>query len=201
MPPTRPGLLHLGHRAPGFRLPEPLTGRFIGPEDYPEAEALAVIFLANRCPDVQHHAPALAALAREHPPARLQILGVNAMDDDAEPDEAPAATAAEALKRGYVFPYLSDQSQAVAWAFGTECTPDVFLFDRARRLAYHGRVDASRFGGRPADGRDFREALEAVLSGRPAPAHQVAAAGSPILWREPPPQARRRPERRDQPHA
>jgi hypothetical protein len=185
--PTSAGLLQLGHSAPGFRLPEPLTGRLLGPEDYPDAAALAVVFLANRCPEVQHIAGALARVARDHAPERLQVLGVNAMDDDADPEESPAAVAAEALKRGYVFPYLSDQSQAVARVFGAERTPDVFLFDRGRRLVYHGRFDASGSGGgKPASGRDLRHALEAVLSGAAPGGDQAPSRGSPIRWRDAP---------------
>ena len=156
-----------------FRLPEPLTGRLLGPEDFPEARALLVAFICNACPDVQHVAGALAALTRD-----LETLGLRTLAVDAAPDEAPADVAAEALRHGYVFPYLIDQTHAVARAYRVACTPDFYVFDRGRRLVYHGRFDDTRFGGgRPAHGADLHRALLHALKGEPQPEHQVAAQG------------------------
>ena len=126
----------LGQPLRPFRLPEPLTGRLVGPEDFPEARALLVAFLRNGCPEVQHLAGALAALTRDLDLEGLRTLAVNSAEDP------PADVAAEALRRGYVFPYLIDQTQAVARAYGTVRTPDFYLFDRGRRLVYRGRFDA-----------------------------------------------------------
>lgn len=171
---------HLGQPLRPFRLPEPLTGRLVGAEDYPDKPALLVAFICNLCPDVQHVAGALAALTRDFEPHGLQTLAVNAASDDVSA-EAPAEVAAEALRRGYVFPYLIDQTLEVARAYGASCTPDFYLFDRDRRLAYHGRLDETRFGGgRPAHGRDLGRAIIKVLRGEPAPEHQVAASGCAI---------------------
>jgi stage V sporulation protein SpoVS len=167
----------LGSPLRPFRLPEPLTGRLLGPEDFPAARALLVAFICNACPDVRHVAGALAALTRDLEPLGLQALAVNA-----SPDEAPPAVAAEALRHGYVFPYLIDQTQAVAHAYQAVCTPDFYVFDRDRRLAYHGRFDETRFGGgRRAHGGELRRALVQALKGGPAPDHQVAAQGR-NLW-------------------
>jgi len=160
-----------------FRLPEPLTGRLVGPEDFPDAQVLLVAFLCNTCPHVKHVAGALAALARDLDPQGLRALAVNS-DGTGADDEAPSAVAAEALRRGYVFPYLIDQTQAVARAYKATSTPDFYLFDRHRRLAYHGRFDETCFGGgRAAHGGELRRAIEALLKGRLAPEHQVAGSG------------------------
>lgn len=137
----------LGSPLRPFRLPEPLTGRLLGPEDFAEARALLVAFICNACPDAQHVAGALAALTRDLEPLGLRALGVNA-----RPDEAPAEVAAEALRQGYVFPYLIDQTQAVARSYGAARTPDFYVFDGGRRLVYHGRF-----------GDDLRRALRAAL--------------------------------------
>lgn len=128
----------LGQPLRPFRLPEPLTGRLVGPEDFPEAPALLVAFLCNGCPDVQHLAGALAALTRDLDLEGLRTLAVNSAEDP------PGEVAAEALRRGYVFPYLIDQTQAVARAYGAVGAPHFYLFDRRRRLAYQGRFDALR---------------------------------------------------------
>jgi hypothetical protein len=146
-----------------------------------------VAFLANRCPHVAHLAAALSELARDYERFGLQILGVNSLDADDDPEEEPAAVAAEALKRGYVFPYLIDQTQSVARLYGAGCTPDFYLFDRGRRLFYHGRFDATRFGGaRPAHGGELRRAVRRALGGEGPPEHQVAAQGCAIRWRDAP---------------
>jgi hypothetical protein len=180
MSPT-PATFGLGAPLKPFRLPEPLTGRFVGPEDFPEAQATLVSFLCNACPDVQHVAGALAALARDLDAFGLRTLAVNSRASDA-PEEAPPAVAAEALRQGYVFPYLIDQTQAVARAYQVACTPDFYLFDRNRRLVYHGRFDETRFGGgRRAHGGDLHHAILQTLKGEPAPQHQVAAAGCRLL--------------------
>jgi hypothetical protein len=179
--------LSLGAPVSGFRLPEPLTGRAVGPEDYPDAKALLVVFLANRCPHVGHVAGPLAAAARDFEGLGLQVLGIHSADADDHPDESPAAVAAQALKQGYIFPYLIDQTQSVARAYGAGCTPDFYLFDGARRLVYHGRFDATRFGGgRPAHGSDLLRAIRRVLNGEGPVERQVAAHGSALRWRETP---------------
>ncbi|HKR90351.1 MAG TPA: redoxin family protein [Phenylobacterium sp.] len=165
-----------------FRLPEPLTGRLLGPEDFPAARAFLVAFICNASPAVQHVAGALAALTRDLDPLGLRTLAVNSV-----PDEPPSDVAAEALRRGYVFPYLIDQTQAVARAYGSVRTPDFYVFDRSRRLTYHGRFDATDLGGeRPAHGGDLRRALVRALNGEAQPQHQAPArpAGSGRL---PPP--------------
>ena len=94
------------------------------------------------------------------------------------PDELP-----EARNRGYVFPYLYDESQAVARAYRAACTPDFFVYDRARRLVYRGQMDAARkFNQEPVDGRDLRAALDAVLAGGAPSAVQRPSLGCNIKW-------------------
>ena len=177
MPISRDPPFGLGAPLRPFRLPEPLTGRLLGPEDFPEGRALLVAFIRNVCPDVRHVAGALAALTRDLDPLGLRTVAVNATAGETA-DEAPAAVAAEALRQGYVFPYLIDQTRSVARAYGVVCTPDFYVFGRDRRLAYHGRFDETRFGGgRPAHGGDLRRAITLALKGEPSLEHQVAAQG------------------------
>lgn len=176
MPTSKEPPFDLGSPLQPFRLPEPLTGRLVGPEDFPEAQAILVAFLCNACPDVQHVAGALAALTRDFDLEGLRTLAVNSSEDE------PDAVAVEALRQGYVFPYLIDQTRRVARAYQAICTPDFYLFDRHRRLAYHGRFDDTRFGGgRAAHGHDLHRTIAQALKGAPAPAHQVAAQGCG-LW-------------------
>jgi len=92
--------------------------------------------------------------------------------------------AAEAKAAGYLFPYLYDASQSVAAAYHAACTPDLFLFDQEKRLVYRGQMDDSRPGNSaPVTGKDIRAALEAVLQGKPAIAHQRPSLGCNIKWK------------------
>ena len=91
--------------------------------------------------------------------------------------------AIEAKEAGYTFPYLYDESQAVARAYQAACTPDLFLFDREKRLVYRGQLDDSRPGnGIPVTGKDLRVALDAVLAGKPVPKDQKPSIGCNIKW-------------------
>ena len=92
---------------------------------------------------------------------------------------------AEEIKlAGYTFPYLYDESQAVARAYQAACTPDFFLFDRNRLLVYRGQYDDSRPGnGRAITGADLSAALDAVLEGRPIPSEQKPSMGCNIKWK------------------
>ncbi len=90
----------------------------------------------------------------------------------------------EVKAAGYIFPYLYDETQAVAKSYHAACTPDIFLFDRGRRLVYRGQFDASRPGnGIPVTGKDLRAALDAVLAGRTTSEFQAPSIGCNIKWK------------------
>jgi len=182
---TESMMLELGTQAPDFRLPEPATGRMVSLADFNEAPALLVIFMCNHCPYVKHISSALAEFAREYQPKGLAIVGISANDAQNYPDDSPEKMAEEVKARGYVFPYVHDESQAVAKAYEVACTPDFFLFDNSRKLVYRGQFDDSRPGNDlPVTGRDLRAAVEAVLSGRSVSSEQRPSVGCNIKWKE-----------------
>lgn len=176
-------MLALGTAAPDFRLPDP-AGRLVTLSDFSEAPALLVMFLCNHCPYVQHVRRELAVLGREYQERGAGVVAINSNDAAAYPADSPPRMAEEALSAGYTFPYLYDESQAVALACRAACTPDFFVFDRARRLVYRGQLDDSRPGNNlPVTGRDLRDALDAVLAGRPVSNLQKPSVGCNIKWR------------------
>ena len=176
-------MVPLGTVAPAFRLPDP-SGRTFSIDDFRDAPALLVAFICNHCPYVQHIRDGLAAFGRDYGSRGLAIIGVNSNDVVAYPDDRPEKMAEEARRAGYVFPYLFDESQAVAKAYDAACTPDFFVYDGARKLAYRGQLDDSRpSNGLPVTGRDLRAALDAVLSGNTAPADQKPSIGCNIKWK------------------
>jgi thiol-disulfide isomerase/thioredoxin len=152
--------------------------------DFKPAPALLVLFICNHCPYVKHIRSALADLAREYQRRGVAIVAISANDVQSHPDDSPEKMKEEARTAGYVFPYLYDESQSVAPAYRAACTPDIFLFDKNRRLAYRGQFDDSRPGnGRPVTGKDLRAALDAVLKGKPAPEPQIPSVGCNIKWK------------------
>jgi peroxiredoxin len=176
-------MLGLGTVAPAFSLPDP-TGKLVRLTDFRDAPALLVMFICNHCPFVKHIRAELARLAREYQAQGVAVVGINSNDATAYPEDSPARMADEIRMAGYTFPYLYDESQAVAQSYRAACTPDFYLFDQAGRLAYRGQMDDSRpDSGIPVTGRDLRAALDAVLAGRPVPPNQKPSLGCNIKWK------------------
>lgn len=180
---TASTMLELGSPAPDFRLPDP-QGKLVARDDFRDAPALLVVFMCNHCPFVKHIQVQLAALIAEFQPRGLAAVAINANDVANHPDDAPAKMAEEAARMSYTFPYLYDESQEVAKAYRAACTPDFFLFDAERKLAYRGQFDDARPGNdAPVTGADLRAAVEALLAGRAVSEEQKPSIGCNIKWR------------------
>jgi peroxiredoxin len=183
-------MLALGTPMPAFSLPDVVTGRSVSSGDYREPGALLVIFLCSHCPYVLHVAPELSRLARDYAGKSIGIIGITSNDVVEYPQDAPEPTARWASDAGLTFPILYDKSQAVAKAFTAACTPDFFLFDADRKLAYRGQLDDSRPSRGPdrpgrgeLNGRDLRAAIDALLLGRAVDEKQMPSIGCNIKWR------------------
>ncbi|HEX5400517.1 MAG TPA: thioredoxin family protein [Verrucomicrobiae bacterium] len=176
-------MLPLGTTAPDFKLPD-TNGKTVSPGDFKDAPALVVIFMCNHCPYVIHIRAGLAQFARDYASKGVAIVGINANDVANYPADSPAKMKEEVKSAGYIFPYLYDETQAVARAYRAACTPDIYLFDKDRKLAYRGQFDDSRPGnGVPVTGKDLRAALDAVLAGKPVSPNQKASMGCNIKWK------------------
>jgi peroxiredoxin len=176
-------MLPLGTAAPDFRLPD-VGGNLVSLSDFSAAPALVVLFICNHCPYVKHIRAGLAQFGRDAQMRGAAVVAINANDAERYPEDNPENMKTEARTAGYPFPYLFDESQAAAKAYRAACTPDIFLFDKNRRLAYRGQFDGSRPGGSaPVTGGDLRAALEAVLAGKSTPAPQIPSVGCNIKWK------------------
>ena len=176
-------MLPLGTAAPDFNLPD-TNGKIVSPADFKDKPALLVIFMCNHCPYVIHIRAGLAQLARDYLPTRVAIVGINSNDVANYPADSPAKMKEEIKSAGYLFPYLYDETQAVAKAYRAACTPDIYLFDKNHKLVYRGQFDDSRPGnGIPVTGKDLRAALDAVLAGKPVSPNQKASMGCNIKWK------------------
>jgi peroxiredoxin len=176
-------MLPLGTTAPDFKLPD-TNGKTVSLSDFKNSPALLVLFICNHCPYVKHIRAGLAQLARDYVPKGVGIVGISSNDAANYPDDSPARMKEEAKSAGYIFPYLYDESQAVARAYRAACTPDIYLFDKSQKLVYRGQLDDSRpNSGVPVTGKDLRAALDAVLAGQPVSPNQKASVGCNIKWK------------------
>jgi len=176
-------MLPLGTEAPPFSLPA-TSGELVSLDDLAGAAAVLVLFLCNHCPYVKHVRNELASIGREYGERGVAIVAISSNDADAYPADSFEKMKEEKEAAGYPFPYLYDETQEVARAYSAACTPDLFLFDRDLRLIYRGQLDDSRPGnGRPVTGRDLRQALDAVLAGRPVATDQRPGIGCNIKWK------------------
>ena len=176
-------MLPLGTTAPDFTLPD-TNGKTVSLVDFKDKPALLVMFICNHCPYVKHIRVGLAQLARDYLPRSVAIVGINSNDVENYPDDSPAKMKEEAKSAGYLFPYLYDESQAAAKAYYAACTPDIYLFDKSRKLFYRGQFDDSRPGnGISVTGKDLRTALDVVLAGKPVLPNQKASMGCNIKWK------------------
>ena len=181
---TASTMLPLGTAAPDFCLPEPATGDTVCRDDFDDAPALLVMVLSNHCPYVKHIATGLAEFAREYRAKGVAMVGICANDVGRYPADSPAEMAKEVERRGYTFPYLFDERQEVAKAYGAACTPDFFLFDGDRALVYRGQFDDSRPSSDiPVTGADLRAACDAVLAGAQPAREQTPSIGCNVKWK------------------
>jgi thiol-disulfide isomerase/thioredoxin len=142
------------------------------------------MFLCNHCPYVRHVERQLGAVLAEYAGKGVATVGICSNDLDAYPDDGPAGMAEQARRAGFEFPYLLDTDQQVAAAYRAMCTPDLFVYDAERRLAYRGAFDDSTpRNGQPVTGALLRDALDRVLAGQPVPEPHRPSMGCSLKWR------------------
>jgi peroxiredoxin len=174
-------MVPLGTPAPDFALAD-LAGGTVRRDDFAAAPALLVAFLCNHCPYVRHLEADLGQVLAQYPD--LAVVGVCTNDADAYPEDRPDQLADQARRAGWTFPYLLDADQEVGKAYNAACTPDFFLYDRQRALAYRGAFDESTPGnGVPVTGELLGAAVERVLAGEPVPEPHRPSLGCSIKWR------------------
>ncbi|GAA3230431.1 thioredoxin family protein [Actinocorallia longicatena] len=176
-------LVPLGTPAPGFSLPA-VDGRELSLGDFADAPALLVVFLSNHCPYVKRIENGLGALTAEYLARGVATVAISSNDTTGYPADAPERLAEQVTRAGFTFPYLVDESQDVARAYRAACTPDFFLYDTARTLAYRGQFDGARPSNDvPATGETLRRALDLVLAKQPVPEPHDPSLGCGIKWR------------------
>jgi thiol-disulfide isomerase/thioredoxin len=178
-------MLPLGTPLPAIRLTNAVDGSVVDVDKLAAGKrGTLVMFLCNHCPFVVHVRRELARVANDAVERGLAVVAINSNDVATYPQDGPDAMARLAREDHWRFPFLFDESQDVARVFDAQCTPDIYLFDASKKLAYRGQLDDSRpANGKPVTGRDLREAIEAVAAGKAPSSDQRPSVGCSIKWR------------------
>ncbi|ELR68433.1 Alkyl hydroperoxide reductase [Fulvivirga imtechensis AK7] len=178
-------MLPLSTVAPPFKLEDTVSGRTMTLDELKSEKATVIMFICNHCPYVKHVQSELVKLAEDYIPEGVKFIAISSNDVENYPEDSPELMKAEARRWGYPFPYLYDETQAVARAYDAACTPDFYIFDGDMELVYRGQLDDSRPGnGKPLTGKDMRAALDDLLKGNPVTESQIPSQGCNIKWKK-----------------
>jgi peroxiredoxin len=176
-------MLRPGDPAPDFELPD-FSGTRHRLAELAGPRGMLVVFVCNHCPYVIHLADRLGELAAEWKERGVGTVAISSNDVEHYPQDAPEHMATFATEHGWDFPYLYDETQDVAKAYGAACTPDFFLFGPERKLFYAGQFDDSRpKNGRSATGEDLGRAVDALVRQEDAAPAASPSTGCNIKWK------------------
>ncbi len=174
--------LKIGDQAIPFTLPG-VDDKTHSLSDYADKEAVVVIFSCNHCPYVRAWEDRMVQIQADYADKGVQLIAINANDATKYPDDSFPKMKERAREKGFNFPYLYDETQEVARAYGAERTPEVFLFDKNGTLRYHGAIDDNYENPNAVRRHYLREALDAVLAGQTPAITETPPVGCTVKWR------------------
>lgn len=175
--------LPLGSPMIDFSLPDPY-GKIHSTSGYADRRVLVIIFMCNHCPYIQAVKDRLIALQEYFAPEEVQLIGINSNDSVQYPDDSPEAMKEIITRWGINFPYLIDEEQEVAKEYQAQCTPDIYVFDQDRKLAYHGRIDDNWKDPNAVTREELKEAIQTLLNNEKPSEDQKSSMGCSIKWRQ-----------------
>ena len=182
---TPSNMLALGTQAPDFKLLDTVSDEKLTLADCKGLKGTVIMFISNHCPFVKHVNARLSRLAKEYKSKGIEFIAIASNDVEKYPQDGPKFMSQLAIDEDFIFPYLFDQTQAVAKAYNAACTPDFYLFDAELKLVYRGQLDSSRPGNEiPVTGEDLMNSLNALLNQHPISEDQKPSLGCNIKWRK-----------------
>jgi peroxiredoxin len=172
----------IGGAAPDFDLLG-VDGRRYTLSSFAGQRFLVVLFTCNHCPYVIGWEPRIQEICRKYAPVGVGFVGINSNDSARYPQDSFEGMRERARAQQIPYPYLHDESQAVARAYGAQVTPEFFVFDAERRLRFHGRLDDNHASTAAVTERYLEPALEAFLAAREVPAAETEVEGCSVKWR------------------
>ncbi len=181
---TPSSMIELGTLAPDFTLKDTISDEMKSLKELKSDRATVIMFICNHCPFVKHVQKGIVELANDYRKKGISFIAINSNDVESYPEDSPEKMKLVAEKLGYSFPYLYDETQDVARAYDAACTPDFFIFDKDLKCVYRGQMDGARpENSVPVTGIDIRNALEAILAGKPVDENQIPSIGCNIKWK------------------
>lgn len=174
--------LSLGERMPTFELKDP-EGKIYKSDSLFGKKGLLVAFTCNHCPYALAIWPRLIRLAAEAREMGIATVGINPNIHPSYPEDAPEKMKLKIKEWSIPFPYLVDETQAVARAFDAQCTPDLYLYDARQKLVYHGRLDDNWQDEKKVTRQELKEAVQALAEGHAISKSQHHSMGCSIKWR------------------
>ena len=182
---TPSNMLSLGTKATDFKLLDTVSGEKLSLSNCKGVKGTVIMFISNHCPFVKHVNAKLAKLAKEYKSKGIEFVAIASNDIETYPQDGPELMKKLAMDEGFIFPYLYDQTQAIAKAYQAACTPDFYFFDGDLKLVYRGQLDSSRPGNElPVTGEDLSNALNALLNNQPISQDQKPSIGCNIKWKK-----------------
>ncbi len=175
--------MKIGEKAPQFSNLLDVGGKKLGLSDFEDRKVVVVIFSCNHCPTVKVYESRMVDVQRDYARKGVALVAINPNDERKYPEDSYENMVKRAKSRGFNFPYLRDETQSVARAYGAQRTPEVFVLDSQRILRYHGRIDDNANDPTMVKSRDLRNALHALLEGRPVRIAETVPVGCTIKWK------------------
>ena len=174
--------LKIGDKAPDFSLPG-VDGKAYSLSSFKGKKVLVIVFMCNHCPYVQGSIERIKSIQSDFGIKGVQIVGINSNDQVNYPEDSFEKMIEYSKIKKYNFPYLRDEDQATANAYGAQCTPECFVFDGERKLRYHGRVDDNPKDETKATVHDLRNAIDSIIHNKKVSIEMTPAIGCSIKWR------------------
>jgi len=175
--------LNIDSQLPQFTNLKGIDGKIYGSDTFADAPYLLVVFSCNHCPYVKAYEDRIINFVKEYKEKGLAMLYINSNEDQNYPEDSFDEMVKRANEKHFPFPYVRDESQSVAKAFGATHTPEFFLFDKDRKLRYHGRFDDNWREPDKATRHYLKEAIDALIEGEEVPEPEVHSIGCTIKWK------------------
>jgi len=174
--------IRLGDKAPDFNL-KGVDGKTYSLESFKDFDILVLIISCNHCPYVVAYEDRMIAIQRDYLDRGVRLVAINPNNEITHPEDSFENMVIRAKEKGFNFPYLRDESQEVPRFLGARYTPEIYVFDRERRLRYHGRIDDNYENPKAVRRHDLRDAIESLLAGREVRNPETTAIGCTIKWK------------------
>jgi peroxiredoxin len=173
--------LKIGSKAPDFNLIS-TDDKYYSLDSFKDAKGLIVVFGCNHCPYVIANEERLVQIQNDYKDS-VQVVEINSNDDEGYPEDSFENMKIRAKERGFTFPYLRNVDQSVAKAYGATHTPEIFLFDKERKLVYHGKIDDNWQHPDQVKTHYLRNAIDEMLEGKEISVPETFSIGCTIKWK------------------